>query len=323
MGDSGDADQVILATGSYDHTIRLWQAHSGLCSKTMQHQDSQVNAMQITPDRKHLAAAGYQHVRMYDIKSTHSNPIVCYDGLSKNVTAVGFQEDGKWMYTGGEDHMARIWDMRSRNMQCNRMFQVNAPINSICLHPNQTEMIVADQSGCINVWDLRSDKTEQLIPEMNVSINCVDIDPDASYLAAVNTKGTCFVWSISPGKTMEGIMQLHPRRKLDAHTKYGLKCKFSPDSVLLATTSADQSVKIWQTSNFEQLSTLKLNSTDPADPPHGWMWDCAFSADSQYIVTASSDCMARLWNIEQGVVKREYTGHSKPVVALAFNDTIL
>lgn len=69
------------------------------------------------------------------------------------------------------------------------------------------------------------------IPEMNVSINCVDIDPDASYLAAVNTKGTCFVWSISLGKTLEGIMQLHPRRKLDAHTKYGLKCKFSPDSV--------------------------------------------------------------------------------------------
>lgn len=40
MGDSSDVDQVILATGSYDHTIRLWQAHSGLCSKTMQHPDS-------------------------------------------------------------------------------------------------------------------------------------------------------------------------------------------------------------------------------------------------------------------------------------------
>jgi hypothetical protein len=28
------------------------------------------------------------------------------------VTGVGFQEEGKWMYTGGEDCSARIWDLR-------------------------------------------------------------------------------------------------------------------------------------------------------------------------------------------------------------------
>ncbi|CAK8684710.1 unnamed protein product [Clavelina lepadiformis] len=91
-------------------------------------------------------------------------------------------------------------------------------------------------------------------------------------------------------------------------------------NTLLATTSADQSVKIWQTSNFQLLSTLKPHYPDPAEPPHGWMWDCDFSADSQFIVTASSDCVARLWNIEQAEVKREYSGHTKAVISLAFND---
>jgi len=38
--------------------------------------------------------------------------VVNYDGVSKNVTAVGFHEDGKWMFTGGEDSSARIWDLR-------------------------------------------------------------------------------------------------------------------------------------------------------------------------------------------------------------------
>ena len=33
-------DQVILATGGYDHTIKLWQAHSGVCQRTMQHAES-------------------------------------------------------------------------------------------------------------------------------------------------------------------------------------------------------------------------------------------------------------------------------------------
>ena len=52
---------------------------------------------------------------MYDLNSTNTNPTVNYDGIPKNVTAVGFQEAGKFMYTGGEDCSARIWDLRLKN----------------------------------------------------------------------------------------------------------------------------------------------------------------------------------------------------------------
>ena len=38
------------------------------------------------------------------------------------------------------------------------------------------------------------------------------------------------------------------------------------------------------------------------------------------VFLASSDCVARLWNVEEGEVKREYTGHTKAVVSLAFSD---
>ncbi|KAG8145423.1 putative Target of rapamycin complex subunit lst8 protein [Naja naja] len=134
------SDPVILATAGYDHTVRFWQAHSGICTRTVQHQDSvsfgalgrgggvrglgrlppgflnrapqQVNALEITPDRTMVAAAGYQHIRMYDLNSNNPNPVINYDGVSKNITSVGFHEDGRWMYTGGEDCMARIWDLR-------------------------------------------------------------------------------------------------------------------------------------------------------------------------------------------------------------------
>jgi len=36
----GSSDQVILVTGGYDHTIKLWQAHTGVCQRTAQHTDS-------------------------------------------------------------------------------------------------------------------------------------------------------------------------------------------------------------------------------------------------------------------------------------------
>jgi target of rapamycin complex subunit LST8 len=136
--------------------------------------------LEITPDRQRLAAAGltiyhippnkslniflgYQHIRMYELNSSNANPVVNCEGLTKNVTSVGFQEDGKWMFTGGEDCSARIWDLRKGSMQCQRIFQVSAPVNCVCLHPNQAELIVGDQSGIIHIWDLKTDHNEQLV----------------------------------------------------------------------------------------------------------------------------------------------------------------
>lgn len=60
---------VLLVTSGYDHTIRFWEALSGICSRTIQHQESQVNRLSISPDKRFLAAAGNQHVRLYDINS--------------------------------------------------------------------------------------------------------------------------------------------------------------------------------------------------------------------------------------------------------------
>lgn len=317
MGNGGD--QVILATGGYDHSIKFWQAHSGVCQRTVQHPDSQVNALDITPDSQLIAAAGYQHIRMYEINSSNPNPIVNYEGISRNVTTVGFHEDGHWMYTGGEDCSARVWDLRSRSLQCQRIFQVSAPVNCVCLHPNQGELLVGDQSGVIHIWDLRTDHNEQLIPEQDASIQHISIDSSANFMAAINNKGNCYVWSLSAGsKPAEGEdgptpTQLRPRSRLLAHKRYGLKCKFSPDAKYLATTSADQTVKLWRTSDFSLHSTLQSEN-------QRWVWDIAFSADSQYAITASSDGTARLWSIETSEIAKEYIGHQKALTSLAFQD---
>lgn len=55
---------------------------------------------------------GFQHIRMYDIHSNNPNPLVNYESVPKNFTAVGFEENTRWMYTGSEDSTARIWDLR-------------------------------------------------------------------------------------------------------------------------------------------------------------------------------------------------------------------
>ena len=52
------------------------------------------------------------YVRLYEINSNNFNPLLSFDGHVGNATSAGFQKDRKWLYSGGEDATAKIWDIR-------------------------------------------------------------------------------------------------------------------------------------------------------------------------------------------------------------------
>ncbi|KAI8077692.1 quinon protein alcohol dehydrogenase-like superfamily [Halteromyces radiatus] len=308
-----DSHSVILVTAGYDNTIRFWEALSGICSRTIQHADSQVNRLCISPDKTTLAAAGNHNVRLYDITSSNGNPLVVFGEHTGNITAAGFHGEGRWMFTASEDGHLKIWDTRSgRNPVLTRNFDNNAPINDAVMHANQGELITCDQNGVVKIWDLTAHAcTHQLVPDEGVPLRSVSIASDGSMLVAVNNKGFCYVWKMS-SSTSE-LSNVEPLFKWQAHNDYILRCVLSPDTKLLATCSADKTVKIW---NAEKKFNLEMTLTGH----QRWVWDCAFSADSAYLVTASSDHVARLWELSQGETIRQYNGHNKAAVCVALND---
>lgn len=303
---------VVLATAGYDHTIRFWEATSGRNYKTLQYPDSQVNKLEITPDKQYLAAAGNPHIRLYEVNSNLLPPVLSYEHAS-NVTAVGFQCDGKWMYSGSEDGTVKIWDLRAPGFQ--REYESRAAVNTVVLHPNQQELISGDQNGNIRVWDLTANSCSfELVPEVDTAVRSLTVMWDGSLVVAANNNGTCYVWRLLRGNQM--MTHFEPLHKLQAHNAYILKCLLSPEycepNRYLATTSSDKTVKIWNVDGFTLERTLEGHQR--------WVWDCVFSVDGAFLVTASSDATARLWEIQTGEAIRIYQGHLKATICCALHD---
>ncbi|PLB35874.1 WD40 repeat domain-containing protein [Aspergillus candidus] len=232
---------VILCTAGYDHTIRFWEALSGICSRTIQHPDSQVNRLCITPDKRYLAAAGHNNIKLYDIKSSNPNPIMSFDGHTNNITGVAFHCEGKWMVTSSEDNTVKVWDTRTGSLQ--RNYAHKAPVNDVVIHPNQGELISGDRAGIVRVWDLgESVCTHQLIPEDDVAVHSVSVASDGSLLCAGNKKGNVYIWRMIQDAEITRIV---PICTFQAHKDYLTRVLLSPDVKHLATCSADHTAKVW------------------------------------------------------------------------------
>jgi len=195
-----------IITAGYDHTIRFWEALSGICSRTIQHPDSQVNRLCISPDKRYLAAAGNHNVKLYDIRSTNPNPLLTFDGHTGNITGVAFHCEGKWMVTSSEDCAVKIWDTRSGSIQ--RVYHHDSPVNDVVIHPNQGELISCDRGGNVRIWDLGENKcTHQLIPEEDVSVSSVTVASDGTLLCAGSNSvsASCQHWLPCPLPTLMTI----------------------------------------------------------------------------------------------------------------------
>jgi WD40 repeat protein len=127
----------------------------------------------------------------------------------------------------------------------------------------------------------------------------------------------------------------------------------SPDDRLIASGSADNTVKFWDAATGKELRTLtghEARVTGVAFSPDGKrlatssadrtvrIWDTAtgkellcfkkhagavtslaFSPDGKHVASGSEDTTVRIWGADTGDVMREFKGHRRPVMAVAYS----
>lgn len=81
---------------------------------------------------------------------------------------------------------------------------------------------------------------------------------------------------------------------------------FNRDGTLIASSSLDGSIVIWDVTNQNPLLTLKDQEIGVGGSPVSFV---TFSPNSKYILSGSWDSKLKLWNAGNGKLLRSYAGH--------------
>ena len=129
------------------------------------------------------------------------------------------------------------------------------------------------------------------------------ISPDGTYLAI----GTGGIVELLDARKRESITVF---RHTEGNVYVNWSVAFSPDGALLASGSANGTVKLWNVSTRENIATLEGHT--------GSVVSLDFSTNGTLLASGARDNTVKLWNVATGAHVATLEGHTDGVFSLAF-----
>lgn len=279
-------DGSILATGSDDGTIKLWNSSSGNLIRTISGHSSYILSIAFSPDGRTLASGGADNqVKIWDVQSgAELRSLVKHSDI---VYSVAFSPDGQLLASASDDRSISLWDTRTWQEQRSLLGHSRGVVR-VTFSPDGKALASTSDDASIRLWNVQTGQQDRVLTGHRGTVRGVAFSPDGATLATAGSDSTIIVWNVASAVSLA---------ILKGHTDKVASVVFSPDGGTIASGSYDKTINIWEVSTARPIQRLQAH-TD-------FVYSVAYSPDGAFLASAGQNSAAKIWSVGEFVLQED------------------
>lgn len=298
-------DDNILATGSYDTTIKIWDIESGECLRTLRGHTSGIRTLQFD-DTKLISGSLDRSIRVWNWRTGEC--MSSYPGHTDGV--VGLHFEGNILASGSIDRNVKVWNFEDKST-----FGLRGHkdwVNAVKVDSASRTVFSASDDCTIRLWDLDTRRTIKVFEGHVGPVQQVTILPPEYEFDDVDVEEADDGTSSTSSSTdlnrpiREGCTSSQATSLFDSWPAGRPR----PPRYIL-TGALDNNLRLWDVSTGRCLKTLFGHVEG--------VW--ALAGDTLRVVSGAQDMMTKVWDARTGKCDRTFTGHRGPVTCIGLSDS--
>jgi hypothetical protein len=235
-----------LASGSWDTTVRLWDASTGRQMRTLTGHKDWVLGVVFSPDGSRLASASHDGtVRVWDaatgretliLEGPAGQPWVLLSQFRTSffLSTPAFSPDGRRLACASGDNALKVWDAATGQelLTCSGH---QGRVFAVAFRPDGKQLASASNDRTVRLWDMATGHEALPMRAHAGWVTAVAFSPDGRRLASSSTDRTVRVWDAASGQEILSFKHTGPVHSV----------AFSPDGRRIASAPMDGTVKVW------------------------------------------------------------------------------
>lgn len=275
----------ILASGSYDKTIKIWNIDSGKSIRTLRGHTHWVQSITFSSDGQTLVSGSLDKT----IKIWNVNTGDCLNTLKEHtgyVRAVACSSQRNILVSSAIDQAIKIWDINTG--ECIKTLQgYSNCIWSVSFSSNDKIIAGGSSDKLVRLWNVEDGNLIRSLSGHSEWVTSIDFSPNQNILASGSMDQNIILWDITTGRSLHYLYE--------NNTQGIWSVAFSRDGRTLIAGSEDSMIRLWDVSQ-------DYRCLDRVSGHTKWVSSVIFFYQNDNLLgifSGSGDDTARKWNFQQ------------------------